>query len=199
MSGPPIKRRRTKAIGPDSAVFAKAFTHKTVTTTNRSGLSVTKDVLVPLVPPTLPERNESTSSPACPTHIQSNDYDITMDEPSFNDCDENMSSNNGKSKVSQLIMKFRNLDINVTKSQKDYLRQFVNRIPELLQASLSREGRPDIVICSLCTEENLAIWRCIDCTLSFPVCRKCMRDSHKQAPFHRIECWRNTYYRPASL
>jgi hypothetical protein len=26
-----------------------------------------------------------------------------------------------------------------------------------------------------------------------------MRNSHKQAPFHRIECWRTTYYRPASL
>jgi hypothetical protein len=26
-----------------------------------------------------------------------------------------------------------------------------------------------------------------------------MRDSHKQAPFHRIESWNGTYYRPASL
>jgi len=50
MSGPPTKRRRTKAIGPDSVEFAKAFTHKTITTTNRSGIVVKKDVLVPLVP-----------------------------------------------------------------------------------------------------------------------------------------------------
>jgi hypothetical protein len=90
------------AIGPDSAVFAKAFTHKTVTTTNRSGFSVTKDILVPLVPSTLPESNESTSST---THIQSNDYDVTMEDPSFNNCDENMARNNNKSKVSQLIFK----------------------------------------------------------------------------------------------
>ena len=50
MSGPPNKRRRTKAIGPDSSQFVTAFTNKTITTTNRSGIVVQKDVLVPLVP-----------------------------------------------------------------------------------------------------------------------------------------------------
>jgi hypothetical protein len=50
MTGPPNKRRRTTAIGPGSDVFAKATTHKTITTTNRSGMVVTKEILVPLVP-----------------------------------------------------------------------------------------------------------------------------------------------------
>lgn len=43
------------------------------------------------------------------------------------------------------------------------------------------------------------MWRCLDCTLSIPLCRKCMRESHKQAPFHRIETWTGIYFRPASL
>ena len=50
MSGYPNKQRRTTAIGPDSSIFAKATTHKTITTTNRSGMVVQKDILVPLLP-----------------------------------------------------------------------------------------------------------------------------------------------------
>ena len=50
MSGHPNKRRRTTAIGPDSSIFAKATTHKTITTMNCSGMVVQKDILVPLLP-----------------------------------------------------------------------------------------------------------------------------------------------------
>jgi hypothetical protein len=99
MSGPPVKRRRTKAIGPDSDVFAKAYTYKTVTTINRSGIPVTKDIRVPLVPIIHPENNEASSST---TRISSNYHDVTMEtmeEPVSNDIDINMSSHN-TSKVS---------------------------------------------------------------------------------------------------
>ena len=99
MSGPPIKRRRTKAIGPDSALLAKAFTHKTVTTVNRSGISVTKDVLVPLVPIKHPENNEATSSTSQIPSIYHDDVPMeTMEQP-VHDIDINMSSHN-TSKVS---------------------------------------------------------------------------------------------------
>ena len=50
MSGHPNKRRQTTAIGPDSSIFPKATTHKTITTTNRSRMVVQKDILVPLLP-----------------------------------------------------------------------------------------------------------------------------------------------------
>ncbi|KAF8958665.1 hypothetical protein BDZ97DRAFT_1668235, partial [Flammula alnicola] len=43
------------------------------------------------------------------------------------------------------------------------------------------------------------IWRCIDCTLSTPVCRKCMRFDHRENPLHRIECWTGTHFRRAEL
>ena len=59
MSGQPIKQRHTNTIGSDSFEFAKAYTYKGVTTTNRSGFSVMKDVLVPLLLTTLPESNKS--------------------------------------------------------------------------------------------------------------------------------------------
>ena len=96
MSGLPIKRHRTKAIGPDSELFAKAFTHKTVTTTNRSGFTVMKDVLVPLVLTKPLENVQSTSSTA---HFQSNEHDMTMEEPVLNDVNENISNCQHKSKV----------------------------------------------------------------------------------------------------
>ena len=97
MSGP-VKHRCKKAIGPDSAVFAKGFTHKTITTTNRSGLSVTKEVLVPLVPTKSLENHESTLSTSW---MPSNDCDVTMGEHHdvFNHEDEIPNTPSSKSKV----------------------------------------------------------------------------------------------------
>jgi hypothetical protein len=97
MSGPPIKRRRTKAIGPDSAILAKAYTHKTVTTKNKFGITVSKDILVPLVATKLSENTEATSSHS---QIQSNDHDVPMEGPAFNDIEENIDNgSHNKSKV----------------------------------------------------------------------------------------------------
>lgn len=87
MSGAPIKRHHTKAIGPDSALLAKAYTHKTVTTINRSGTTVSKDILVPLAPTKCPENN-GLGATSSNTHITSTDNDITMEEPIPNELDE---------------------------------------------------------------------------------------------------------------
>jgi hypothetical protein len=85
-------------------------------------------------------------------------------------------------------------------TQKDYLMEYVERIDELLQASLSRESLPiEQRLCTHCSQNNSAKWRCIDCTLAKPVCRRCMRHSHKNSPLHRIECWTGTHFRPAAL
>jgi hypothetical protein len=74
----------------------------------------------------------------------------------------------------------------------------VDRIDELLQASLSRESLLiDQQRCTHCSENNSAKWRCIDCTLAKPICRRCMRHTHRNSPFHRIECWNGTHFRPA--
>lgn len=91
MPGPPNKRRRTKAIGPDSDVFTKATTHKTITTTNRSGMVVTKDILVPLVPlvpnSTPLENSTASSSQSAWTDNLPQDFDggfSNMIEDDFN-------------------------------------------------------------------------------------------------------------------
>lgn len=106
MSGPPIKRRRTKAIGPDSSIFAKALTHKTITTTNRSGVVVKKDVLVPLVPNQPPQDNTGASSSTLPSNDDKTTPEYAsanegnMDVPFLNDNEDSFASSNpNKTKV----------------------------------------------------------------------------------------------------
>lgn len=109
MSGQPNKRRRTRAIGPDSVEFANALTHKTITTTNRSGETVMKNILVPLVPlKPIPTQNNTPGSSA--TNLPTTqDYQEIMDSPLLNDNDANLTGNTSnpshqnKSKVSIYI------------------------------------------------------------------------------------------------
>ena len=106
MSGPPNKRRRTKAIGPDAPQFAKAFTHKTITTVNRSGIVIKKDVLVPLVPSEPTRDNPSASSSTLPNNEDDNyitqEDEGNVDHPYLLNHDEDITNRN-KSKVSILI------------------------------------------------------------------------------------------------
>ncbi|KAM6490262.1 hypothetical protein JOM56_014239, partial [Amanita muscaria] len=82
----------------------------------------------------------------------------------------------------------------------DYVQEFVDRIDELLQATLSREAMPvEKKFCLDCADNNWATWRCVDCTLANPVCRKCMCRAHRHSPFHRIEHWTSTHFHPAEL
>lgn len=48
-------------------------------------------------------------------------------------------------------------------------------------------------------KKALAVWRCKDCVLATPLCRACMRVYHRENPFHRIEQWNGSYFRPAAL
>ena len=71
---------------------------------------------------------------------------------------------------------------------------------DLLGALLSRDAMPEGAgFCRHCDFESIAIWRCKDCVLASPRCRSCMRLSHKENPFHRIEQWNGRYYRAAEL
>jgi hypothetical protein len=109
MNGPPPnKRRRTTAIGPDSAIFAKATTHKTITTTNRSGMVVQKDILVPLVPVKehLHETTTASYDHAPPSETINENHDGNTDGNFYGDMD-NGSSNRNKSKVSRIMIFFK--------------------------------------------------------------------------------------------
>ncbi|PPR06343.1 hypothetical protein CVT24_002518 [Panaeolus cyanescens] len=87
-----------------------------------------------------------------------------------------------------------------SKSQQDYLREFVDHIELLLPATIAKEYRhPEMDRCHGCPGNNEGLWRCRDCLPSYVQCRACMRKAHLQNPFHRIECWTGTHYRHAAL
>src|SRR5271163_2251439 len=79
------------------------------------------------------------------------------------------------------------------------MQQFVDRMDEFLEALLSREAMPEHAgACHLC-HESIAVWRCRECISPTLICRSCMRSSHRENPFHRIECWNGSYFRRAEL
>jgi len=83
------------------------------------------------------------------------------------------------------------------RGQSFYMQEFVDRVDGLLQALLAREALPN-GNCSRCGERP-GRWRCADCFQPHQLCRQCMRHSHMENPFHRIQRWTGTYFRPASL
>ncbi|PPR03552.1 hypothetical protein CVT24_007599 [Panaeolus cyanescens] len=87
----------------------------------------------------------------------------------------------------------------VTKTQHDYIREFVDRVDIIISGTLSREAKPPVFDnCGMCKSAK-AVWRCKDCFLSAPQCRRCIREDHIKNPLHRIECWTGTHFRPAWL
>jgi hypothetical protein len=79
------------------------------------------------------------------------------------------------------------------------MQQYVDRVDEFLEAMISREAMPGGAgPCRIC-KINLAVWRCRDCTAASPVCRRCMRVRHRDNPFHRLERWNGSFFRPAEM
>ena len=79
------------------------------------------------------------------------------------------------------------------------MQQYVDRVDAFLEALLFREAMPGgPKSCRHCGNA-VAIWRCRDCVLATPRCRSCMRQYHKENPFHRIERWNGSYYQKAEL
>ena len=88
----------------------------------------------------------------------------------------------------------------LTQTQWDYILQFVDHINSLLDALLSREDLlNEHSTCSHCSGHQWAVWRCQDCSLATPMCRKCMRHTHQENPFHRVQCWTSTHFWAAEL
>lgn len=78
--------------------------------------------------------------------------------------------------------------------------EYVSRIDGLLEASLGRETLTnEDKLCRLCNRGKSATWRCKDCSQGLSMCRGCIRLTHKQDPFHRIEQWNGHFFRPAEL
>lgn len=75
----------------------------------------------------------------------------------------------------------------------------MRRADSLLAALLEREARPAVNTCTGCSPNQIAQWRCVDCTSTRLLCRACMRQAHQDNPLHRIECWAGSHFRPAAL
>jgi CxC2 like cysteine cluster associated with KDZ transposases len=83
------------------------------------------------------------------------------------------------------------------RDQTFYMEEFVARVDRLMQAHLSNEARLHDK-CGKCNNA-IGIWRCKECFLAQPLCRACMRHTHMELPFHRIERWTGTYFEAADL
>lgn len=81
--------------------------------------------------------------------------------------------------------------------QAFYMKEFASNVDRLLQSLLSKETLPNS-ICGKCNERQ-SRWRCKECFLAQPLCRFCMRHTHMDQPFHRIERWCGTHFQSAYL
>ena len=79
-----------------------------------------------------------------------------------------------------------------------YMKEFVARVDEIMQAMQAREALPESASCAECGRK-VAEWRCDECIGGKLLCRSCMRHAHSANPFHRIECWTGTHFRKAAL
>jgi hypothetical protein len=83
------------------------------------------------------------------------------------------------------------------RDQAFYMEEFVSRVDNLLQALLSREALVNDR-CGRCSNRP-GIWRCKECFQAQALCRCCLRETHMDHPFHRIERWTGTHFEPAYL
>jgi hypothetical protein len=80
-------------------------------------------------------------------------------------------------------------------SPNDYIREWLPKRADYLNAILASEAPPPDMLCVRCSV-NPASWRCKDC-LSWPTyCKDCCRAQHIILPFHRIQRWTGEYFAP---
>jgi KDZ transposase family protein len=188
------KRKRGRPDMIDGDVdSAPVVTERTITEIKQDGRTVTKRVWVSLDIPqeTLTAvRNTPETSPF--------EFDPVY-EPAEEPANMSPPPRTNKPQVSIYRVRIKSNKLHL-QTQKDYIEQYVDRMEELLEALVSRESMPEGAgICRHCNKEVFAIWRCKDCLLSTPMCRLCMRQTHKENPFHRIQQWTGQYFRPAEL
>lgn len=183
--------KKNAPLRESDAKAAEAATHLDIVLPTKTG-TTTKRIKVPLVGID-DERDVSSTAPE-------NEIDMAMDvDHDHGHVPEDAVHSTKSHKVRDSMANDTDLTlITVPKTQRDYVLQFVDRVDELLQSLLVHESM-DQKKCLDCSENNWAVWRCIDCTLPKPICRRCMRHSHQQSPLHRIECWTGTFFRRAAL
>ena len=188
----PIKKRRTKKStcgiteGDDS--FADGIIVETIVKETSRGL-VEEEIHTPVfLNATQPTSTPPARSSNCSTSREANNNlpeGFQGQEDDFYQAPFLHDDNNGARRTGR--------------SQSHYIQEFVDRVHPLMKALLSREVRPSTSICDACTNGNIAIWRCRDCTAAHIHCRACIRESHEACPTHRIEVWNGEFFRSAEL
>jgi CxC2 like cysteine cluster associated with KDZ transposases len=181
------RRRENNPMVEGDISSADAVTFKTVSETLPNGTIITKRIMV-----SMDEQINSSAAFEAPPEPIFNDYLHDNNSPPPQERQKSYRVGLSLIDIAVLILS--------SQTQADYLQQYVERIDELLEALLSKEAMPaNAGLCRHCDISAIAIWRCRDCIVGTPMCRACMRNSHKENPLHRIEQWNGNYYRPAEL
>ncbi|KAH6888282.1 hypothetical protein BKA70DRAFT_1235646 [Coprinopsis sp. MPI-PUGE-AT-0042] len=93
-------------------------------------------------------------------------------------------------------------NINHCNSPNDYMREWsTNKQREYLSEVVEKEALPVLRSCSGCRTELIAseIWCCKDCFGQPIFCTSCCRVRHASTPFHRVEIWHHSHFRPSWL
>ena len=178
---------------------AEIVTFEEVTVTRKDGTTRTKTVTVPLFPAQPTER----APPVTPEYAIDaviNDVDMIDALPDAEPDVVPVSAPRARKVSFPTSVSDKYKCSWCKKTQRDYILEFVQNIDSLLPALLSREALPiERSRCDHCGRDLWAIWRCKDCCLARPLCRNCMRTTHWDNPFHKIERWTGTYFRSAEL
>jgi len=86
-----------------------------------------------------------------------------------------------------------------TKSQNDFLREWLPQRAMYLKTMLAGEApRDPMSICATCGKRE-AKWRCKNCFGGRMLCSVCCRNEHLARPFHRIEAWNGRHFAVGAL
>ncbi|KAH9481115.1 hypothetical protein JR316_0005635 [Psilocybe cubensis] len=176
------RRSKKNTLYKGDADAAEAITYQSHTRKTRTGREVTELVKVPLTGPQIYRRKDT-------AHLQGGQlFEGYQPEPESLGFDSNSDEEN----VDPTAAK---------KTQRHYINQFVERVDSLLEAFMSREAPTQSAtpLCTHCEGGAKAAWRCWDCSLPENLCRKCMRQTHRTNPMHRIEQWIGTHFQKAEL
>ncbi|KAI6008480.1 hypothetical protein EDC04DRAFT_2907147 [Pisolithus marmoratus] len=85
-----------------------------------------------------------------------------------------------------------------TKSQNDFVREWLPWRAEYLNVILEGEQLAKAGICEQCEEAEGSV-QCMSCTGVHAWCGPCAVKAHRNLPFHKVQGWNGTHYKPTSL
>ncbi|KAI6116658.1 hypothetical protein EDD16DRAFT_1520467 [Pisolithus croceorrhizus] len=85
-----------------------------------------------------------------------------------------------------------------TKSQNDYIREWLPWKAEYLNIILEGEQLAKGGICEQCSEAEGSVW-CMSCAGVHAWCSPCAVKVHRNLPFHKVQRWNGAHYQPTSL